>query len=90
MSAALAIAGVAVLALCVLGVLVVPGAMNRLHFLGPAPIGVLLVCGGVLADKGASTIGLRALLIGLFSLATSPVLSHTVARTLHHRREDGA
>jgi multisubunit Na+/H+ antiporter MnhG subunit len=87
-SAALAIAAVAVLAVCVLGVLLVPGAMNRLHYLGPAPIGVLLACAAVLVQKGASTLGIRAVLIALFTLATSPVLSHTVARTLHHRRED--
>ena len=87
MSAALVIAGVAVLALCVLGVLIVPGPMNRLHFLGPAPLGVLLVCAGVLAEKGASTIGIRAVLIALFTIVTSPVLSHTVARALHNRDE---
>ena len=90
MSAALLITGVVLLALCVLGVLIVPGPMNRLHFLGPAPLGVLLVCAGVLVEKGASTIGIRAVLIALFTLATSPVLSHTVARTLHHRGEDDA
>ena len=83
------IAGVAVLGFCVLGVLVVPGPMNRLHYLGPAPLGVLLVCAGVLAEKGASTIGIRAVLIALFTLVTSPVLSHTVARALHNRGEDG-
>jgi multicomponent Na+:H+ antiporter subunit G len=87
MSAALVVAGVVLLALCVLGVLVVPGPMNRLHFLGPAPIGVLLVCAGVLVEKGASTIGIRAVLIALFTLVTSPVLSHTVARALHNRGE---
>jgi multisubunit Na+/H+ antiporter MnhG subunit len=48
------------------------------------------VCAGVLVEKGASTIGIRAVLIALFTLATSPVLSHTVARTLHHRGEDDA
>lgn len=87
MSAVLILAGVVVLALCVLGVLVVPGPMNRLHYLGPAPIGVLLVCAGVLVEKGASTIGIRAVLIALFTLVTSPVLSHTVARALHNRGE---
>lgn len=83
------IAGVVVLAVCVLGVLVVPGPMNRLHYLGPAPIGVLLVCAGVIVEKGASTIGIRAALIALFTLVTSPVLSHTVARALHNRGEGG-
>lgn len=83
-------AAVVVLALCVLGVLLVPGPMNRLHYLGPAPIGVLLACAAVLADKGPSTIGIRAVLIALFTLVTSPVLSHTVARALHHRGEDSA
>lgn len=89
MSGALVIAGVALLALCVLGVMVVPGPMNRLHYLGPAPLGVLLVCAGVLVEKGASTIGIRAVLIALFTLVTSPVLSHTVARALHNRGEGG-
>jgi multicomponent Na+:H+ antiporter subunit G len=86
-SAVLIVAGVVLLALCVLGVMVVPGPLNRLHFLGPAPLGVLLVCAGVLVEKGASTIGIRAVLVALFTLVTSPVLSHTVARTLHHRGE---
>jgi multicomponent Na+:H+ antiporter subunit G len=89
-STVLVAAAVLVLALCVLGVLVVPGPMNRLHYLGPAPIGVLLACAAVLVDKGASTIGLRAVLIAVFTIATSPVLTHTVARALHHRGEDGA
>lgn len=90
MSAVLVVAAVALLALCVAGVLLVPGPMNRLHFLGPAPLAVLLACAAVLVDKGASTIGIRAVLIALFTLATSPVLSHTVARALHHRGEDDA
>ncbi len=90
MSTALTVAAVTVFAACVLGVVVVPGPMNRLHFLGPVPIAVLLACAAVLVEKGASTIGIRAVLITLFTLATSPVLSHTVARTLHHRGEDDA
>ncbi|MEA2277701.1 MAG: multicomponent Na+:H+ antiporter subunit [Solirubrobacteraceae bacterium] len=87
MSALLVGLGVAVLAFAALGVLLMPGALARLHYVGVAPLGVVLVVAGVLVDKGPSLIGLKALTLGVFLLVTSPVLSHVCARAIHQRRE---
>jgi multicomponent Na+:H+ antiporter subunit G len=86
-SAVLVALGVAVLAFACLGVLLMRGALARLHYVGVAPLGVVLVVAGVLADKGASLIGLKAVTLGVFLLATSPVLSHVCARAIHQRQE---
>jgi multisubunit Na+/H+ antiporter MnhG subunit len=37
--------------------------------------------------EGASLIGLKALLVAVFLLATGPVLAHATARAIHLRAE---
>lgn len=87
MSGALVVAGVVVLAFACLGVLVMRGALARLHYVQVAPLGAVLVAAAVLARDGASLIGVKAVLVGAFLVATSPVLGHATARAIHTRAE---
>jgi multicomponent Na+:H+ antiporter subunit G len=83
--AILLVAGVAIELLCCLGVMVMRGPFARLHYGAPAGIGALLLGLAVLLRQGFSLIGDKAMLIGVFVLLTSPVLSHVTARAAHIR-----
>jgi multicomponent Na+:H+ antiporter subunit G len=85
MSGALVVAGVVVLAFACLGVLVMPGALARLHYVSVSTLGAVLVVAAVLVRDGASLIGVKAVLVGAFLVATTPVLAHATARTIHTR-----
>ena len=87
MSGALVVAGVVVLAFACLGVLVMRGALARLHYVSVSTLGALLVVAAVLVRDGASLIGVKAVLVGAFLVATGPVLSHATARAIHQRAE---
>jgi multicomponent Na+:H+ antiporter subunit G len=86
-SGALVIAGVVVLAFSCLGVVVMPGALARLHYVSAASLGAVLVAAAVLVRDGASLIGVKAVLVAAFVVATSPVLAHATARAIHARAE---
>jgi multicomponent Na+:H+ antiporter subunit G len=86
-SSALVIAGVAVLVFACVGVLVMPKALARLHYVSVAPLGVVLVVVAVLVRDGASLISVKAICVGVFLVATGPLLSHATARALHVRAE---
>jgi multicomponent Na+:H+ antiporter subunit G len=86
-SGALVVAGVVVLAFACLGVLVMRGALARLHYVSVSTLGALLVVAAVLVRDGASLIGVKAVLVGAFLVATGPVLSHATARAIHQRAE---
>lgn len=83
--AALLLAGVALELFCVLGVVVMRGPLNRLHYTGPASVGALLIAGAILAREGFSLIANKALLIAAFFLITTPVLAHITARAARLR-----
>jgi multicomponent Na+:H+ antiporter subunit G len=84
-SDALVVAGVAVLAFACLGVVVMPGALARLHYVSVGSLAVVLVVAAVVVDEGASLISLKAVTLGVFMIATSPVLVHAGARAIHQR-----
>jgi multicomponent Na+:H+ antiporter subunit G len=86
-SGALVVAGVAVLAFACVGVLVMPGALARLHYVSVASLGAVVVVAAVLVREGASLIALKAVLVAAFLVATSPVLAHATARAIHTRAE---
>jgi multicomponent Na+:H+ antiporter subunit G len=86
-SDALVVAGVVVLAFSCLGVVVMPGALARLHYVSAASLGVVLVATAVVVRDGASLIGVKAVLVAVFLAATSPVLAHATARAIHTRAE---
>lgn len=83
--AALLIAGVTLELFCVLGVVVMRGPLDRLHYTGPASVGVLLIAIAILAREGFSLIANKALLIAAFFLVTTPVLAHITARAARLR-----
>lgn len=87
MSGVLVVAGVAVLGFACLGVVSMPGALARLHYVSAASLGVVLVVAAVLVHSGASLIGLEAVLAGAFVVATSPVLAHVTGRAIRRREE---
>jgi multisubunit Na+/H+ antiporter MnhG subunit len=45
------------------------------------------VAAAVVVDEGASLISMKALTLGVFTVATSPVLLHVAARAIHQRQE---
>ena len=85
MSGALVVAGVVVHAFACLGVHVMPGALARLHYVSVSTLGAVLVVAAILVRDGASLIGVKAVLVGAFLVATAPVLAHVTARTIHAR-----
>jgi multisubunit Na+/H+ antiporter MnhG subunit len=86
-TAALVLAGVAVLAFACLGVVVMPEALGRLHYVSVGSLGAVLVVAAVVVDAGASLITVKALTVAALLVGTMPVLSHVGARALHERRE---
>jgi multisubunit Na+/H+ antiporter MnhG subunit len=84
-SAALVVAGVAVLAFACLGVVVMPGALARLHYVSVGSLGVVLVVAAVVVDRGASLMTVKALTVGVLLVVTSPVLAHVGARAIDRR-----
>jgi multicomponent Na+:H+ antiporter subunit G len=79
----LLVAGVALELLCCAGVLLMRGALERLHYTGATTAGALLIGAAVVVRDSFSLIGSRAILTGAFLLVTSPVLMHATARALH-------
>jgi len=80
-------AGVAVQLLAVLGVTLLPDALDRVHFLAPSGLATALVAAAVLVEESFSVIGVAALLLALFTLVTAPVLTHVTAHAIHREQE---
>ena len=87
MTTVLVALGIAVLAFACLGVLIMPGALARLHYVSVAILGVALVAAAVVVHGGASLISVKALCVAAFMAATGPVHAHATARALPVRQE---
>jgi multicomponent Na+:H+ antiporter subunit G len=85
MTTALVALGLAALGFACLGVVVMPGALARLHYASVGLLGVVLTAAAVVVHDGASLISVKAVLVAAFMTATSPVLAHATARALHVR-----
>jgi multicomponent Na+:H+ antiporter subunit G len=84
-AALLSVAVASVLVSC-LGVLVMRDAMDRLHFTAPAAtIAPVAVAAAVLVEEPLSSAGLKAVLVALLLIVTTPVLSHATARAARIR-----
>jgi multicomponent Na+:H+ antiporter subunit G len=81
----LLVAGVALELLAVLGLVVMRNEFDRLHYVGVAGFGTLLVGISILVREGFSLIGDKALLVGAVVVAISPVLVHATARSFRIR-----
>jgi multisubunit Na+/H+ antiporter MnhG subunit len=80
-TAVLLIAGVALQLLAVLGVVVMRNAFDRLHYVGLAGYGALLIGISVLIRESWSLIGDKALITGAVLAFIGPVLVHTTMRS---------
>jgi multicomponent Na+:H+ antiporter subunit G len=87
MTTALVVLGLVALGFACVGVVVMPGALARLHYAAAGLLGVVLVAAAVVVHEGASLIAVKAVLVAAFTAATSPVLAHATARALHVRQE---
>ena len=82
----LLILGVGVELVCCLGVLVMRGVYDRLHYTGPASFGAVLIAAAVVIREGVlSQIGAKAVLIAVVLLVVSPALVHATARAARLR-----
>ncbi|HEY2318834.1 MAG TPA: monovalent cation/H(+) antiporter subunit G [Solirubrobacteraceae bacterium] len=81
----LLIAGVGLEVIAALGVSVMRDALDRLHYVGVAGYGALLVGASILCDESFSLIGDKALLTGVLVVLIGPVLVHATARSLRTR-----
>ena len=72
--------GVALELVAALGLVAMRDLYDRLHYIGPAVVGALLVAAAVLVYQGPSQIALEATLVALIVLVISPALTHGTAR----------
>jgi multicomponent Na+:H+ antiporter subunit G len=79
------VAGVSLQVLAALGVVLMRDALDRLHYVGLAGVGALLVGTAVLLRSGLSLLGDKALVTGVLLVLLGPVLVHATARGLRIR-----
>lgn len=78
--------GVGIELLGCLGVLVMRGVYDRLHYTGPASLGAVLIAAAVVVREGLiSQISTKAVLTAAILLAVSPILVHVTARSARLR-----
>ena len=77
--------GVVLELFAVLGVVVMRDVFDRLHYVGLAGYGALLIAVAILVRESWSLIGDKALATGAVLVLVSPVLVHTTARSLRTR-----
>jgi multicomponent Na+:H+ antiporter subunit G len=73
--------GVALQVLAVIGVAAMRNAFDRLHYVGLAGFGALLVGVSILVRESFSLIGDKALATGVLLVVLGPVLVHATARS---------
>jgi multicomponent Na+:H+ antiporter subunit G len=84
--AALLTLGVATALLSCAGVLLMHDALDRLHFTAPAStISPVLFAVAVLVEEPLSSAGVKAVIVALVILVTTPVLTHATARAARVR-----
>ena len=75
-----------------IGILVMRGVYDKLHYLAPAAIlGTGAVVAAVIVEEGFGSSAIKALLVLLVMLISNPVLTHAAARAnrLRERRKQG-
>jgi multisubunit Na+/H+ antiporter MnhG subunit len=68
--------------LAVLGLCVMRDVYDRLHYVGAAGFGALLIAVAVVVRESFSLIGDKCLLVGAILVLGSPILINTTARSL--------
>jgi monovalent cation/proton antiporter MnhG/PhaG subunit len=80
--------GVASILVSCIGVLVMRDALDRLHFTAPAStIAPVCLAAAVLVEEPLSSAGVKAVLVALLIVLTTPVLTHATARAARIREE---
>jgi multicomponent Na+:H+ antiporter subunit G len=78
--------GVAATLLSCVGVLVMGDALDRLHFTAPAStVSPVLFALAVLVEEPLSSAGVKAVLVAVLIVVTTPVLTHATARAARVR-----
>jgi len=78
----LLIAGGLIELIAVLGMCVMRDVYDRLHYVGLAGFGALLIGVAIVVRESFSLIGDKALLVGFVLVLTGPVMVQTTARSL--------
>jgi monovalent cation/proton antiporter MnhG/PhaG subunit len=79
--------GIAGVLLSCAGLLVMRSPLDRLHFTSSAStIGPVLIAAAVLVEEPLSSAGIKAVMVALLIIVTTPVLSHATARAVRIRR----
>jgi multisubunit Na+/H+ antiporter MnhG subunit len=81
----LLVAGAAIEVIAAIGVTVMRDVFDRLHYVGLAGFGALLIGAAILCTESFSLIGDKALATGALLVIVSPVLVHATARSLRIR-----
>jgi multisubunit Na+/H+ antiporter MnhG subunit len=68
--------------LAVLGLCVMRSAYDRLHYVGLAGFGALLIAVTIVVRESFSLIGDKALLVGVILVITGPIMVQSTARSL--------
>jgi multicomponent Na+:H+ antiporter subunit G len=78
------LAGILFVFVGMVGLLRLPDVYNRLHATTKiATLGTFGVMLAIAIKAGFSTMGLKAITVGIFLLLTAPVVAHMVARAAH-------
>jgi multisubunit Na+/H+ antiporter MnhG subunit len=81
----LLIAGAALEVFATLGMVVMRDAFDRLHYVGLAGYGALLIAVAILVRESFSLIGDKALATGAVLVTVGPLVVHTTARSFRTR-----
>ena len=80
--------GIVLDAFAVLGVVVMRSPFDRLHYVGLASFGALLIGGSIVVRESFSLIGDKSLLVGAILVLAGPVLVQSTARSLLTREHE--
>src|SRR5947208_3308419 len=80
------ILGVALVLVSCLGVMVFDVAHDRLHFGSPAVLGGTFIAVAVVVKESFSIVGDKAILIAVFLLVVTPMVTHAVGRAARTAR----
>ena len=78
-------AGAGIELIAVLGLTVMRDAYDRLHYVGLASLGALLVAVAIVVRESFSLVGDKALATGLLAVLFGPILVHATARSFRIR-----
>jgi multisubunit Na+/H+ antiporter MnhG subunit len=81
-STVLLVSGGALDVLAVVGLCAMRSVYDRLHYVGLAGFGALLIGVAIVVRESFSLIGDKALLVGVVLVVTGPVLVHTTMRSM--------